>query len=49
MKPKPKPYKAAYKGATPRQVAAAVLRYRPEKKRLPDSRDSVKKPQPKQA
>ena len=26
---KPKPYKADYKGATPRQVAESVLRYRP--------------------
>lgn len=29
---KPKPYKAEYKGATPRQVAESVLRYRPEAK-----------------
>ena len=29
-KPKPKrPYPADYKGATPRQVAEALLRYRP--------------------
>ncbi len=30
-KKKKKPLKAAYGGATPKQVAEAVLRYRPEK------------------
>ena len=34
-KDKPRPMEADYKGATPREVAAAVLRYRPKQAKKP--------------
>lgn len=39
-----RPYKADYKGATPRHVAEAVLRYRPPKKPLGTRREELARP-----